>query len=112
VATIEVIDIVKDFRQYRRFSGLFGAFCNLITREYTINRAVDNISFKIEQGEAVGYLGPNGAGKSTMITKNYSLYIRHSNAFPYRNRIQDMLLAVELSEGLSIRYVSCPMCTH
>src|SRR3989344_4829601 len=29
--------------------------------------AVDNISFSIKQGDAVGFLGPNGAGKTTTI---------------------------------------------
>lgn len=30
-------------------------------------KAVDNISFKVEEGEVFGFLGPNGAGKTTTI---------------------------------------------
>lgn len=32
---------------------------------YGEQKAVDDISFTVEQGEIVGFLGPNGAGKST-----------------------------------------------
>lgn len=39
--------------------------------EYTVKgkrvRAVDELSFKVEPGEIVGFLGPNGAGKSSTI---------------------------------------------
>jgi ABC-type uncharacterized transport system, ATPase component len=59
--------LTKTYRQYRRFPGLIGSVRSLFTRQYTEETAVNEISFTIREGEAVGYLGPNGAGKSTMI---------------------------------------------
>jgi len=38
-----------------------------LTKKYGNNVGINNISFKITQGEIVGLLGPNGAGKSTMM---------------------------------------------
>ena len=36
-----------------------------LSKHFQKSKAVDNISFQIEQGEIFGFLGPNGAGKST-----------------------------------------------
>lgn len=36
-----------------------------LTKFYGKNRAVNNISFNINENEILGFLGPNGAGKST-----------------------------------------------
>ena len=38
---------------------------SILTKEFGSFRAVDSISFKVEEGEIFGFLGPNGAGKST-----------------------------------------------
>lgn len=64
---ITVEGLNKTFKVLQRDSGLKNAFRSLIKREYKYIKAVDNISFEIEEGEIVAYIGPNGAGKSTTI---------------------------------------------
>jgi ABC-2 type transport system ATP-binding protein len=52
---------VKDLcRTYRTHTGI-------VRRRRTDVRALDGISFEVEQGELFGLLGPNGAGKTTTI---------------------------------------------
>ena len=42
--------------------------------------AVDDVSFKINQGEIVGILGPNGAGKTTIIRLLTGVFQLENNA--------------------------------
>lgn len=64
---IELKGISKSFKVAKRNAGLGNAFKALFNREYEVVKALENISFTINDGEMVGYIGPNGAGKSTTI---------------------------------------------
>lgn len=64
---IEIKNITKEFKISNRKSGLKGSIEALFSSKFTVVKAVDDISFSINEGEIVGYIGANGAGKSTTI---------------------------------------------
>ena len=64
---IEVSNLTKAFRTYKKQPGFGGAVKGLFHRQYDQTLAVNEVSFKIEPGELVGFLGPNGAGKTTTL---------------------------------------------
>jgi ABC-2 type transport system ATP-binding protein len=64
---IEVSNLTKAFRTYKKQPGFSGAIKGLFHRQYEQTVAVNDVSFTIEPGELVGFLGPNGAGKTTTL---------------------------------------------
>lgn len=62
---IEVKNLTKEFvqkKQKLKPNGKKSIFKAKVTK-----KAVDDISFSVEEGEAIAFIGPNGAGKSTTI---------------------------------------------
>lgn len=64
---IQVQNLSKTFYVARRDAGLKQAARSFFYREKEAVRALDQVSFTIDEGEMVGYIGPNGAGKSSTI---------------------------------------------
>lgn len=64
---IQAEHLQKTFRVRKRNAGFKNAAKAFFSREYEEIRALNDVSFRIEDGEVVGYIGPNGAGKSSTI---------------------------------------------
>src|SRR3954451_1725882 len=67
MSVVETRGLTKVYRTYRKEGGLRGSIKGLVRRKYDETRAADDVSFKIEEGELVGFLGPKGAGKTTVL---------------------------------------------
>ncbi|EOD00508.1 ABC transporter ATP-binding protein [Caldisalinibacter kiritimatiensis] len=90
---IEVESLNKTFKVSKRNAGVFAAVKSLFNPKYTTVRALEDVSFKIDEGEIVGYIGPNGAGKSTTIKIISGILVPDSGKCnilgltPWKNRI-------------------------
>ena len=105
---IEVEHLSKEFQITKREKGAFNAIKSMFHREYIIKKAVDDISFSIEQGELVGYVGPNGAGKSTTLKMLLCLKSRifFPQTPPYPNCLQKNSRHTVSSTRLYVRFLA------
>lgn len=64
---IEVDNLTRIFRTYKKQPGFWGGVKGLFKRDFEELAAAKDVSFSIKEGEFVGFLGPNGAGKTTTL---------------------------------------------
>ena len=94
MSQIVVEDLVKTFRVAQRRPGLWGALAGMVRRRHRLVRALDDISFSLEEGELLGYIGPNGAGKSTTVKILSGILVPDSGRVqvlgrtPWKNRVE------------------------
>ncbi len=89
---IDVKNVSKHFKKVVKEPGFKGSVKSLFHKKEEIVKAVDDISFTVEEGEILGFIGPNGAGKSTAIKMLTGILTPTSGEIvingqvPYKNR--------------------------
>ena len=92
---ITLKNVSKEFKVLNRHEGIKGGLRDLVSRDYKIIKAVNDVSMEIMPGEICGYLGPNGAGKSTTIKMMTGVLeptsgeILVNGRIPYKNRTEN-----------------------
>lgn len=67
MSIIQVDNLFKTYDVYKKEPGFWGSVKSFVDRKIEKVKAVEGISFNIEEGELIGFIGPNGAGKTTTL---------------------------------------------
>jgi len=67
MSVIYVNKLTKVYSVVQKELGFSGTLKSFFHRRHKQIKAVDEVTFKIDEGELVGFIGPNGAGKTTTL---------------------------------------------
>jgi ABC-2 type transport system ATP-binding protein len=96
-----VEDLTLEYRvPHHRASSLKEAMVRIARRgiAYDVLRAVDGVSFQVDQGEVMGIVGANGAGKSTLMKVIARVLPPTAGRVRVRGRVSPM---IELGAGFN-----------
>ena len=92
---IEFKNVVKEYKLYKDDKQRFRAIFNKRIKAKK-KRAIDDVTFNIEKGEAVALFGRNGAGKSTLLKMITQVIYPSSGEIKVKGRVSALL---ELQAG-------------
>lgn len=79
---IPIFDSNRSLRQslYKTCAGRLGGKIQQSSRKHVYVRALQNINFRLEEGDRLGLIGHNGAGKSTLLNVLGGIYQPHAGS--------------------------------
>ena len=81
---IKVENLSKEFKTNKKYPGFKGAIKSFFSREYVVKKAVENISFEIEEGESVA-----NALKSALLARlDKDIVLGYTGVGPHRDDIK------------------------
>lgn len=95
---IQVKNLSKEFRVFKRRVGFLKYFCGMAvaSKDYDIVRSLNNINLEVPTGKVHGIIGMNGAGKSTFLKILTGVLSPTSGTLQMSGRISSLL---ELGTG-------------
>ncbi len=64
---VEVNNLVKTYKRQVKEPGIKASVRSIFNPQYELVEALKGISFRVKEGEILGYIGPNGSGKTTTL---------------------------------------------